>query len=329
MNGRRLHHQKIGFAGVLLLITLTSLPAFSQQQSFERTQQDQQLQFSYQWQEATGTSRSLSFSSDRQPFLNSFQRFRNYNLKRANRELYQQLTRFIKQQNYRGVEVTLSPRQQQLSIAVKETRQRHLQQQHQQQAQRVRSYYQQQWQDYLSANYYRYLRLPSGEQGIIPDAVQIAAQQQSLFNPLIEQIGHALRDNSRRSYTDYIAQFIQAIPYDAQEDGINNRGDGYLPPNQVLYYNQGDCDSKAGLMAALLKPIIPQAKMAIVYLPGHALFAISMASTAADATIEDGGTKLVLVEVAGPAIMPAGNISAQSQFYIDSGQYVVVPLSGG
>lgn len=313
-----------GLATALFVVfCLVAVSAKAQQLVFERSQlpDSDDTNFSYTWQPSNSQPRTLQFEVNQTEFLAPFKRFRNYNKKRANRELFQQLNRYIRQQNWRGVEVSLAPREQQLSINVREARDSQQQQRYRQQAERLRQYYRQRWQDYLQSNYYRHLTLPSGEQGIIPDAVAIARQQEPLFNPLVNAIGETLRDNSRRGYTDFIAQFIQAIPYNALDDGIDNRGDGFLPPNQVIFYNQGDCDSKASLMSSLLRPIIPSAKMAIVYLPGHALFAIAMAPQPDDSIITVEGTKMVLVEVAGPAQMPAGQIASQSQFYIDNGQY--------
>lgn len=319
-----------GLVSALLLATsLFSFGTAAQQLTFERNHdtQSDNIAFSISWQPVDTTQRSLNFSVDQAEFVAPFNRFRNYNRQRANRELFQQLNRYVKQQNWRGVDITLAPREQHITITSREARNSQQQQLNRQQAAQLRQYYQQRWQDYLQSNYYRYLTLPSGEQGIVPDAVAIAREQEPLFNPLINAIGETLKDNSRRGYTDFIAQFIQAIPYATLEDDIDSRGDGFRPPNQVIFYNQGDCDSKASLMSALLRPIIPSAKMAIIYLPGHALFGIAMAPQPGDSVIKVDNTTLVLVEVAGPALMPAGQIAPQSQFYIDNGQYRIAAIN--
>ncbi|MGM0525059.1 MAG: hypothetical protein ACQEQ8_02585 [Pseudomonadota bacterium] len=325
MNKRRLTKTLSSIVGVCILAF--SYSPFAQQSSFNKTKQDGQLSFDYQWQDTNGQQQQLKFSVDSAEFLSSLERFRNYNLERANRELAHQLNRYIKQQQWRGVEVQLSPRQKNIRIRLKNARNQQQQRDFERQEKRLRDYYQQQWQHYLDANNYQYIKLPPGETGIIPDAASIAKQQQSLFKSLIAQVGETLRDNSRQSYTNFVGQFIQSIPYNELEDDINSRGDGFTPPNQLIYYNRGDCDSKSALMAAILRPIIPQAKMAIVYLPGHALFAVGMNASDADKTITVDGSTLVLMEVAGPALMPAGEIADSSAFYIDNGQYTVVEVN--
>lgn len=325
MNKRRLTNTLSSIVGVCILAV--SYSPLAQQTSFNKTEKDGQVSFDYRWQDTNGQQHELNFSVARSEFLSSLKRFRSYNLERANRELAHQLNRYIKQQQWRGVEVQLSPRQKNIRIRLKNARNQQQQRDFERQAERLRNYYQQQWQHYLDANHYQYIRLPPGETGIIPAAASIARQQQSLFNPLISKIGETLRDNSRQSYANFVGQFVQSIPYDELKDGIDSRGDGFTPPNQLIYYNRGDCDSKSALMAALLRPIIPQAKMAIVYLPGHALFAIGMNASDADKTITVDGSTLVLMEVAGPALMPAGEIADSSAFHIDNGQYTVVEVN--
>lgn len=301
--------------------------AAAQQVSFKKNTLEKKLQFSYQWQNASGNERDLQFSVDKSKFLASLKRFRNYDRKRANRELTHQLNRYLTQQRWRGVAVQLSPRQQSISINSRSAANRQQRLIFQEQTKKLRSYYQQQWFEYLQANHYRLLQLPFDAQGVIPDAASIAQLQRSLVSNLVQQLGEILKNNSRRNYTNLVGQFIQSIPYNALEDGIDNRGDGFLPPNQLLFYNQGDCDSKAALMATILRAIMPQQEMAILYLPGHALFAVEMTSSDNDVTVTLNGTRMVLMEVAGPAMMAAGEVAPSSEFYVNSGQFTAITIN--
>ncbi|WP_404400217.1 transglutaminase-like domain-containing protein [Idiomarina seosinensis] len=310
--------------GFFFVLHPGSAPA--QQISFDKQSQDETLQLNYQWQDTGGTKHSVQFGINKSKFLDSLARFRNYERKRANRELAHQLNRYIKQQRWRGVNVQLSPRQRSISITPRSATSNKQSETFRQQTQKLKAYYVQQWHEYLQANHYRRLQLPFTTGGIIPDAVSIAELQRPLLNDLVSQLGEILKNNSRRNYTNLVGQFIQSIPYNALQDGIDNRGDGFLPPNQVLFYNQGDCDSKASLMAAVLRTIMPQQKMAIIYLPGHALFAVQMPPKDNDATVTVDGTTMVLMEVAGPSLMAAGTIAVDSQFYIDSGQFTAINI---
>ena len=158
-----------------------------------------------------------------------------------------------------------------------------------------------------------------GETGIVPDAVTIAEKTQSLLRTLVVAIGNELKDNSRRSYTNYVGHFVQSIPYDSLSSKLSSRGDGFTPPNYLLLNNRGDCDSKVSLTLALLKEIIPEARMIIVYFPKHAIFGIQMAKQANDITLMHNGTEFVLMDVAGPAVLPAGQLSSDVQFLVNTG----------
>tara|TARA_B100000700_G_scaffold236043_1_gene261849 strand:+ start:3387 stop:4220 length:834 start_codon:yes stop_codon:yes gene_type:complete len=273
---------------------------------------------------ADGQEASLAFEVERQSFTQPLAKFRNYNRSRALRELNYRVNNYIQRQRWYGVKASLSPRQEKLELSMRTARDAKQRENYQQQLAKTRQFFTAQWQDYLSTNYYRTLTLPPGETGIIPNTVAIADETKSLLDPLIVAIGNQLKDNSRRSYVNYIAQFVQTIPYDDLEDRLSSRGDGFSPPNQLLLSNRGDCDSKVSLTLALLKKIIPQADMIVIYLPKHAIFGIQMAKQPNDATLSHDGTEFVLVDVAGPAVSPAGQLSDSVQFLINTQQYTVV-----
>ena len=307
------------------VLLVSSVPkVFAQQTAFEKTSRDGDILFSYQWNLPNGKLTQLSFSVNQREFLKPFATFRSYDRKRALRELNYQVNQYIQRQRWYGVEATLSPRQEKLTLSIRKARTEPLQQRYQQQLRKVQQFFNQQWQDYLSANYYRKLSLPLGETGIVPDAVTIAEKTQSLLRTLVVAIGNELKDNSRRSYTNYVGHFVQSIPYDSLSSKLSSRGDGFTPPNYLLLNNRGDCDSKVSLTLALLKEIIPEARMIIVYFPKHAIFGIQMAKQANDITLMHNGTEFVLMDVAGPAVLPAGQLSSDVQFLVNTGQYTVI-----
>lgn len=310
----------------LLAVLCLSLPhrSLAQQLAFEKSVSDDKLSFSYKWQQADNQEASLSFEVERKAFTQLFAKFRNYNRNRALRELNYRVNNYIQRQRWYGVQASLSPRQEKLTLSTRPARGEQQRNTYQQQLAKARQFFTEQWQDYLATNGYRSLTLPPGETGIVPDTVAIASQTQSILTPLVVAIGNQLKDNSRRSYVNYVAHFVQAIPYDTLEDDLSSRGDGFSPPNQLLINNRGDCDSKVSLTLALLRQIIPQAKMVVVYLPKHAIFGIQMAKQPNDATLSHDGTEFVLVDVAGPAVSPAGQLSDDVQFLINTQQYTVV-----
>ncbi|RUO80697.1 hypothetical protein CWI84_03690 [Idiomarina tyrosinivorans] len=305
------------------LLLLSAAPSVcAQQLAFDKQLNDGQYQFHYRWRDSNQQSYDIRFAVDRDEFFQPFEKYRSYQRERANRELRYRLNRYFQQQRWSRIYATLSPREQTLSIEYQgrltDTLKEHLQQ--------AQSYYQQQWQDYLEANYYRQLNLPLSAPGIIPDHLGIARAVTPKIAPLARAFNSILGDNTQRNYLDLLASFVQSIPYNPLTDDSESRGQGYEPPAQLLANNQGDCDSKATLMLALVRQIMPNVSAAIVYLPKHALVAVSVTQRSDDETLDDSGYSYVLIEVAGPALMPAGQIAEDSKLAISRNQYQVAPL---
>lgn len=95
-----------------------------------------------------------------------------------------------------------------------------------------------------------------------------------------------------------------------EEDGKRILG-LYVPP-QVLGNGKGDCDSKTGLIASVLKNF-SGARMIGINVPDHYLMGIARVPQRGDAYIQYDGEPYVLLEAAGPAWMPPGTISDYSR----------------
>ncbi|WP_287816484.1 hypothetical protein [Idiomarina sp.] len=308
---------------------LFTLPLTANGQNFFNLNetQDGQLAFSYQWRDFNDSQQSFDFQVDKREFLQPLKRYRGFNLERSQRELTHQLNRYIRQQQWQGIQARLTPRQQSVELVTANSRTQEKQAQLNKYKRLLREYYNERWNDYLEANFYRQLTLPPGEQGIIPDHPAIASEMTAVLRPLIQAIGEQLGNNTQRNYINYIASFIQQIPYNDLSSKLDSRGDGFVPPNQLLYYNQGDCDSKVTLMSSVIKEIIETPKMAIIYLPNHAVFGISISSRSDDISVKHNGVNYILVDVTGPAAMPLGQVGGETEFQVNTEQYTVVPIN--
>ncbi|WP_417439929.1 hypothetical protein [Idiomarina abyssalis] len=308
---------------------LFTLPLTANGQNFFNLNetQDGQLTFSYQWRDFNDSQQSFDFQVDKREFLQPLKRYRGFNLERSQRELTHQLNRYIRQQQWQGIQARLTPRQQSVELVTANSRTQEKQAQLTEYKRLLREYYNERWNDYLEANFYRQLTLPPGEQGIIPDHPAIASEMTAVLRPLIQAIGEQLGNNTQRNYINYIASFIQQIPYNDLSSKLDSRGDGFVPPNQLLYYNQGDCDSKVTLMSSVIKEIIETPKMAIIYLPNHAVFGISISSRSDDISVKHNGVNYILVDVTGPAAIPLGQVGGETEFQVNTEQYTVVPIN--
>lgn len=83
---------------------------------------------------------------------------------------------------------------------------------------------------------------------------------------------------------------------------------GFLPPPQALERGFGDCDTKSALLAAILQNL-SDAPLIGVHVPQHYLIGIAGTPRAGQASIQHGGRTYVLIEAAGPARRPPGEVS--------------------
>ncbi|HEY1075653.1 MAG TPA: hypothetical protein VGE51_03110 [Fontimonas sp.] len=83
---------------------------------------------------------------------------------------------------------------------------------------------------------------------------------------------------------------------------------GFLPPPQALERGFGDCDTKSALLAAILQNL-SDAPLIGVHVPQHYLIGIAATPRAGQVALQHGGRSYVLIEAAGPARRPPGEVS--------------------
>lgn len=96
---------------------------------------------------------------------------------------------------------------------------------------------------------------------------------------------------------------------------------GFYPPPRALEKGYGDCDTKSALLAAILANLDAPPVVG-VRVPNHYLLGIGRQPQAGEAWIEYRGQAYVLLEAAGPAQRPAGQVSDQTQLALATGQEV-------
>jgi hypothetical protein len=104
--------------------------------------------------------------------------------------------------------------------------------------------------------------------------------------------------------------FVQtALRYQQPPNEENGRNIiGFYPPPRTLELGLGDCDSKSALLAGMLAHF-SGIRMIGVHIPKHYLVGVARVPRHGDAFIEYKGQPYVLMEAAGPAWRPPGNIS--------------------
>lgn len=172
---------------------------------------------------------------------------------------------------------------------------------------------------YLAQMYYTQFRFAYGQPSIIPDHVRIVLDSLTDLAPVASAIKQQQPDLTPRQMLAYISNWLQQIPYQDLTDRQHSSGSSFNVPLKLLAENRGDCDSKAVLLAALIKIMFPKIKLAFIYPPNHALLAVAIKPKDEDETALIAGQLYVLVDATGPAQLQVGKISSEYKTYIQNG----------
>ena len=86
-----------------------------------------------------------------------------------------------------------------------------------------------------------------------------------------------------------------------------------MPAYSLLDKNIGDCDSKSVALLSIAKTLAPQIESIMVLIPKHAFLAFAVPAKLEDQTILYQGKRYVVAEVAGPAVLPLGQVGKTSE----------------
>ncbi len=177
---------------------------------------------------------------------------------------------------------------------------------------------------YLHERFYMRYESPLRERVIKPDHIRYIILSTEALIPLSQAFYETLGGQSEaRNYIDLLLGWLQNIPYSTLEDRSTSHGAGYSPPITVLAQNQGDCDSKAVVAAAVTRAFLPNTPMVMVFLRNHALLGIAMGTKTSDDTITYNGVPYVLFDPTGPALLALGEVSESTKVALSSKQYTV------
>jgi transglutaminase-like putative cysteine protease len=177
---------------------------------------------------------------------------------------------------------------------------------------------------------FSYIRDPDLGGLIRPDYAALAKRQADLLRPMARAVAEAAGTRNTRRQVALALALMQEIPYDELRTRGATDGTGFAVPAELLHVNQGDCDSKATALASLMRTLAPGTATAIVLLPGHAVLAADLPPQPGDRTLQLDGERFVLMEPAGPARIPLGQISDTSrQLLSEQGIDSLVWITGG
>jgi len=301
---RILHHN---FKWILLGLLNVHLCSFAQQIAFDKTKQNKEVNFNYTWSDHQDQIRDIAFALPLRQ-LNK-QNHKKFIPDLAQQYVYIALHKAARKIDPREARVQIQHRGQDIYIEVT-SRSTKLFDKWQRSMNQSKTNALDQ---YLEDNYYSHFRTYLGQEAIKPDHLRYILENTAALLPVAQAVYNKLPSNTEtRSYVNLVLSWVQSIPYNELNNRVTSNGAGYLPPLSVVANNQGDCDSKTVLMASLVRSLIPEVKMVMVYLPNHALLGIVLPFRTDEQTIKIDGMDYLLMEPTGPAKIPLGEIANRS-----------------
>jgi hypothetical protein len=294
----------------------------AQQLEANQTQQGDQLLLSYRWNDRQQNPQALEFSIDRKVLKQQNQKALAYRPQIADRYAYVALNKAAAAYDYKQVRIDINKRPNQVSWEVSsddlELAAEVKQALSKAAAEARENYYQ--------TNHFKPFNAPWGDAGVIPDHAYFMQSSVEALKPLAQKLIQRFPNVAARQMADYLLPFIQSIPYVSQDSRATSAALSYLPPLRVLEDNQGDCDSKAVLLAAIMRAAYPQVNMAMIYMPNHAMLGLQIPYVDSDIKIAHEGASYLVAEVAGPAMFQLGDASASSKMALASHSYALQTL---
>jgi len=309
----------MGIIKPLFILAVCCSIAFSanaKQLYFNKVEQADSYQFNYQWLDHKQQTQSIRFNLTKSALFEKFRNFRTYKPKLATRYVSRNIVNYFRKNPINDIQINYNKKNAHIAIRgsdltkVNEVKVELLA------LQKMFT------EKYLKKTHYQAFTNYDGKQALKPDHVVFAALSADDLKPLKALILETVSIQNIRQVTNYILGFVQSIPYSTLDSRIESSGAGYNPPLKLLWENQGDCDSKVTLTAALLRTLMPRIKMTLVFIDNHALIGIDVNAKHDELTITENGTTYLLAEPTGSALLPLGTLSNISELAITQGQYI-------
>lgn len=291
--------------------------AIAEQAHFSKKEYDDSYQFSYQWQDTNKITQSITFSLPKNNLFDQFRNFKTYKVDLAKQFVNKRIRRRLRKKPLANVQVHFNN----LNNSIDITGRNEL---NIQQAYTTLSNMEVEISaQYLKNNFYHRFVTHNQVNAIKPDHRRFANLSSDSLKPLKPVILENVSIKNIREVTDFTLGFIQSIPYSTLESRMTSAGAGFNPPLKLLWENQGDCDSKVTLTAALLRSLMPRINIALIFIDNHALIGVNIAAEIGndEMTVEHEGITYLLAEPTGPALLALGTISEDSRHAILQGQY--------
>jgi hypothetical protein len=294
------------------------LPSLAEQLAFNKSKQNKEMYFNYTWSDHQEQTQNIAFALPLRQ-LNK-QTHKKFIPDLAQQYVYIELHKAARKIDPREARVQIQHRGQDIRIQVTSRSDKLIDK-----WQRSMNQSQEKALDqYLQDNYYSHFRSHLGQKAVKPDHLRYISENKAALLPIAQAVYEKLPTNSEtRVYVNLVLSWVQSIPYNELKNRLTSNGAGYLPPLSVVANNHGDCDSKTVLMASLVRSLLPNVKMSMVFLPNHALLGIVLPFRTNEQTLDIDGLDYLLMEPTGPAKIPLGEIANRSASDIAGNMYSI------
>jgi len=148
------------------------------------------------------------------------------------------------------------------------------------------------------------------------DFLHVILQDTLNARSITKAIATRTHGRSNREVITYVLNFLQSIPYDHLKSRNAMEGLGFVPPLTLIAINKGDCDTKSTALATLLRTLLPNVNMAMVFIPNHAFVALDIPMHKGDDTININGRNYVVVDPTGPSLSAVGKAHKRAKPYL-------------
>jgi len=306
----------------LLFLLLFSFAPLAKQLQFDKQLLENQYLFNYLWMDSAGKEHELSFSLAAEAVNDRYRHFKALRPSLLHMYSVKKLKQAAAKLDPKKGRVKIHNRVNKVEYEISSTERSWIDEQ----SSKLSKLYDESLTEYLHQEYYTDFpgfHQHSNTRIYKPDHKRFAQESAEDLAPIIEQIKQNRPRSTARGIAVYLLSWLQTIPYNTMESRAESNGAGFVPPVRLLANNKGDCDSKVTLMASLMKAMFPRLRVAIIYIPGHALIGLNVSHLSKDEKLSIDGMDYTLAEPVGPGLLPFAEISERSKRYIASGNYQV------
>jgi hypothetical protein len=169
---------------------------------------------------------------------------------------------------------------------------------------------------YYQSHDLRLTTRPGQRPKLFVDIPQVVRRNRDAVRPVVAALRElgAQRGGDEAWMLEAAVALVQTgLEYRQPSDVENGRETlGFYTPARALEQGFGDCDTKSALLAAILADL-GQSGIVGVRVPGHYLLGVAREPKPGDAFVTWEGRRYVLIEAAGPAHRPPGQVSDRTR----------------